>query len=199
MAEAMKAVPREKYMAERHKKSAYRAYSAFPIPPFTGQHTISAPNTYPLFYEPLDIEKGDVCLEIGTGSGYGAALLKEMVGKTGTIVTVETNRQTYEFGKNNLQKTGYEEVIVVHRDGTKGYPPEAPYDKIVVTASFFKIPSPLKEQLKAPGKLIMPVGQKRVQNLTMLMKDQEGNTQEKVLDQVLYVPLRGKHGYQKPK
>ncbi|NIQ04961.1 MAG: protein-L-isoaspartate O-methyltransferase [Candidatus Korarchaeota archaeon] len=196
LARAMRKVRREAFMPNQYVEYAYAPYSAYPIPPYTGNHTISAPNTYPLFYEPLKVKPGDSCLEVGTGSGYGAALLQELVGEEGKVVSIEANRETYDFGKKNLEDVTYTQVKVVHGDGTKGYPPDAPFDKIVVTASYVRIPQPLKEQLARPGKLIMPVGRSHLQYLTLLEKDADGNVREEVLDSVLYVPLRGEYGYQ---
>lgn len=215
MAEAVLSVPREKFMAERYKKHAYVETKPFPIPPFTGKQTISAPNTYPMFYEPLNIQPGEKFLEVGTGSGYGVALASEMVSNEGTVVTVERNRTTFEFAVENLQDAGYEtlivengqkslekvpegvEILVVLGDGTKGFPPWAPYNKICVTASYKKIPHPLKEQMSKPGRLVMPVGGKGFlgQTLTLLKKDEEGNFEEEKLAGVVYVPLKGEHGY----
>lgn len=193
--QAMKQVPREKFMPTRFKQHAYNLYRAFPIPPFTGKQTISAPNTYPLFYEPLKLQKNDNCLEVGTGSGYGAALLQEIIGRKGNVVTIEYNKKTYEFARKNLKDATYNEVTVLHRDGSKGYPPKAPYEKIIVAASFIEIPQPLKNQLSKPGQLIMPVGSTHLQTLTLLKKDNVGKFTQQTLDRVLYVPLKGEYGY----
>lgn len=197
MAEAMSKVKRELFMPERYKEKAYvHRNQAFPIPPFTSKQTISAPGTYPMFYEPLKIREGDRFLEVGTGSAYGAALAREIVGSEGKVVTVERNKITYEFGKKNLQKAGYDDVLVIHGDGTKGHPPEAPYDKICVTASFKEIPKPLKIQLAKPGKLVMPVGSFLWgQDLVLLEKNERGKFEEKVVGAVTYVKLIGEYGW----
>lgn len=197
LAKAMRTVPRENFMAKKFKKHSYNKYSPFPIPPFDSNHTISAPNTYPLFYEPIDLQEGDKCLEVGMGSGYGAALLKEIVGDQGTVITIETNPKTYEFGKKNLKNAGYDNITIIHGDGTKGYPPKAPYDKIIVTASYVEVPKPLVNQLAAPGKLVMPLGHRRQQFLTLLTKNENGKIEKQRLERVLYVPLKGDHGYKK--
>lgn len=216
LAQAMLKVPREKFMAERYRDHTYVETKPFPIPPFTGNQTISAPNTYPLFYEPLNIQPGDRVLEVGTGSGYGAAIATELVGKEGQVVTIERNRKTFEFAVNNLQKAGYEvfmaeekveylekelkepKIVAVLGDGTKGFSSLAPYDKICVTASYKEIPTPLKEQLKKPGRLVMPVGGGLYgQTLTLLIKNKEGEITKERLTGVVYVPLKGEHGYKK--
>lgn len=192
---AMKKVRRELFMAEEYKRYAYFD-EPFPIPPFTGMQTISAPHTYPLFYQPLELKKGDKFLEIGTGSGYGAALAREIVGKEGKVVTIETNKETYEFGKENLRKAGYKDVVVVLGDGSKGYPKFAPYDKICVTASYIEIPKPLINQLAKPGKLIFPLGPKYPsQELVLIEKNEKGKISKKSISEVVYVPLVGKYGY----
>lgn len=215
LAQAMLKVPREKFMAEKYRNQAYVETEPFPIPPFTGNQTISAPNTYPMFYEPLSIQKGDRILEVGTGSGYGAAIASELVGKKGQVVTIERNRRTFEFAVDNLRKTGYGtrmveedqevlkrdlegvEVVTVLGDGTKGFPLLASYDKICVTASYRKIPEPLKEQLRSPGRLVMPVGEGHYgQHLTLLRKGEKGNFKKEKLTGVVYVPLKGEYGYQ---
>lgn len=193
---AMLKVKRELFMPEKYKQNAYFPINqAFPIPPFDSKHTISALETYPMFYEPLDLKKGDKFLEIGTGSGYGAALARELVGKKGNVVTIERNRITYEFAKQNLKKAGYKDILVICGDGTKGYPPESPYNKICITASFIQIPKPLKEQLAKPGKLIMPVGSGWSQRLTLLEKDKRGEMRRRYLGDVIYVRLIGEYGW----
>jgi protein-L-isoaspartate(D-aspartate) O-methyltransferase len=195
MIAAMKKVKRELFMAEEYKKYSYFD-EPFPIPPFTGMQTISAPHTYPLFYQPLELKKGDKLLEVGTGSGYGAALAREIVGKEGKVITVETNKDTYEFGKENIKKAGYRDVVVVLGDGSKGYPRFAPYDKICVTASYIKIPKPLLNQLAKSGKLILPLGPKHPsQELVLIEKDEKGRINRKSISDVVYVPLVGKYGY----
>ncbi len=197
LAEAISKVRRELFMPERYKEKAYvHVNQAFPIPPYTSRQTISAPGTYPMFYEPLKLRSGDSFLEIGTGSGYGAALAREIVGKEGKVVTIERNKVTYRFSKQNLQKAGYQDVLVIQGDGTKGYPPQAPYQKICVTASFTRVPEPLKRQLAQPGRLIMPIGPTWLgQQLTLLTKSKEGKFTSEPKGAVTYVPLIGKYGH----
>ncbi len=192
---AMLKVKRELFMHKDYIRFAYYD-EPFPIPPFTGMQTISAPHTYPLFYQPLKVKKSDKLLEIGTGSGYGAAIAREIIGDKGLVVTIERNKETFEFGKNNLKKAGYKDVIAIHSDGSKGYPKYAPYDKICVTASYPDIPKPLIKQLKNGGKLIFPIGPKYPsQDLVLLEKDKKGEITTKKISEVIYVPLIGKYGY----
>src|SRR3989338_215922 len=193
---AMKKVKRELFMPVKYSKYAY-ADQPFPIPPYNGLQTISALHTYPIFYEPLKLKGSDKFLEIGMGSGYGSAVAKELIGKKGVVVSIEKNRKTYMFGKRNLSRTGYKDVITINDDGTKGYEKMAPYDKICVTASCNKIPEPLIEQLAKPGILIIPIGpQHPSQDLVMVEKDVSGKITKRKILEVIYVPLIGKHGYE---
>lgn len=192
---AMKKVKRELFTAENYKSYSY-IDEPLPIPPFTGKQTISAPHTYPMFYEALELKNGDVFLEIGTGSGYGAALAREIVGKDGKVITIETNKETFEFAKRNLHKAGYRDVVVVLGDGSEGYEKYAPYDKICVTASSSKIPEPLVKQLANDGKMIIPIGPVYPsQKLVLVEKDSKGMIKQKTINYVVYVPLIGKYGY----
>lgn len=195
MAEALRTVPRELFMPQKHLKYAYHDHP-FPIPG-DGDQTISAPYTYAMFYESLQLEPGDHFLEVGTGSGYGAALAKELVGEEGKVVTIETNALTFGFGKKNLEDAGYQDITVICGDGSKGYPQDAPYDKICVTAACPEIPQPLKDQLKIPGRLVAPVGPPSPyigQDLILLEKS-EAQTTTETIARVIYVPLKGEHGW----
>jgi protein-L-isoaspartate(D-aspartate) O-methyltransferase len=183
---AFSKVKRELFMPERYKKYAY-VDQPFPIPPYTAQ-TISAPHTYAIIYEALQLKKGDRFLEIGTGSGYGAALAREIVGKKGRVVTMEIVEETYKFAKRNLKKAGYEDVIIINGDGKLGYPFLAPYDKICVTAAAREIPPALIEQLADKGKLVIPIGPDLTQRLVMLEKE-NNKIKKKTLTYVVYVPL----------
>lgn len=198
MIEAMRKVPREIFMSENLLQHAY-VDEPFPIPG-NGQQTISAPYTYPLFYEPLKLTEGDRVLEVGMGSGYGAALARELVGDQGLVVTVEINKETYEFGLGNLKKAGYDDIRTIYSDGSIGFIELAPYNKICVTAACPKIPKPLINQLATPGMLIAPVGPLSHfygQDLQLLIKDKLGNEKIRNLSKVVYVPLQGKFGWNK--
>lgn len=198
MAEAMLRVPRELFVEPEYMDYAYIEQ---PLPiPGDGRQTISAPYMYPIFYEALELREGHRVLEVGAGSGYGAALAREMVGSTGLVVTVEINPITYRFALENLKRTGYEDVIVVLGDGSLGYPEMAPYDAICVTAACPDIPKPLIDQLAPQGKLIAPVGHTCDifgQDLVLLEKDEKGRTSRRALMKVAYVPLIGRYGWTK--
>lgn len=191
--EAMLKVRREDFIPP-----LYRDYAYFEVPlPLPGeQSTISCPHSYPLFYEPLGLNKGHKFLEIGLGSGYGAALAREIVGKEGLVVSIEIDLLTFEFARKNLQIAGYKDIILVKGDGSFGYPKMSPYDRICITAACDKIPPSLIEQLKIGGKLIAPVIEEGIQNLVLVEKTKKG-IKRRVICEVLYVPLRGKYGVEK--
>jgi protein-L-isoaspartate(D-aspartate) O-methyltransferase len=191
--EAMMRVPREKFIPEE-----YRDYAYFEVPlPIPGRNsTISCPHSYPLFYETLGLDGGDSFLEVGAGSGYGAALAYEVVGASGRVVTIEIDEETYRFARRNLKRLGYTQIHVILGDGSKGYQPLAPYDKIAVTASCPSIPEPLIQQLKPGGRLIAPVGSPDYpQDLILVEKGFNGSIRSKKIDEVLYIPLTGEYGW----
>lgn len=196
MAEAMLRVPREEFMDPAYVEYAYMD-QPFPIPG-DGRQTISAPYMYPAFYEPLQLKRGDKVLEVGAGSGYGAALARELVGSEGLVVSIEINPITYRFAKENLRRTGYEDIILILGDGSLGYPKEAPYDAVCITASCPEVPLPLIAQLGFPGRLMAPIGSPLDpfgQDLILLEKDERGEITRRKLMKVAYVPLIGKYGW----
>jgi len=180
--EAMKKVPRHLFVPEEYINEAYEDY---PLPIGEGQ-TISQPYIVAKMTELLEIKKGEKVLEIGTGSGYQAAVLAEVGAK---VYTIEILPKLAEKAKKTLSSLGYENVTVLVGDGFKGYIQEAPYDKIIVTAAPEKIPQPLIEQLKVGGKLVIPVG-KYDQELKVVTKKEEGIIVESVLP-VRFVPMVG--------
>ena len=190
---AMLKVPREEFIPETYRDYAYHEV---PLPLPGSDSTISCPHSYPLFYEALELAENDRFLEVGAGSGYGAALAREIVGENGKVITVEIDKETYEFALTNLVRSGYKDVLAVHADGSSGYGKEAPYDKICVTGACPRIPEPLIKQLGRPGKLVTPVGYRYSQDLILLEKSRKGNVRTRTIEKVLYVLLRGRHGWQ---
>lgn len=188
--EAMLKVAREEFIPLLYRDYAY---DEVPLPLPGEQATISCPHSYPLFYEPLGLGRGDRFLEVGLGSGYGTALAREVVGQEGVVVAVEIDPLTFAFARENLERAGYRDIVLVRGDGGLGYPELAPYDRICITAACPDIPSPLVEQLQEGGRLIAPVQEGGVQNLVLLEKRKEGVRRETIC-QVLYVPLRGRYG-----
>jgi protein-L-isoaspartate(D-aspartate) O-methyltransferase len=193
--EAMLKVPREEFMEPNLREYAY-SDSPSPIPG-DGRQTISAPYMYPVTYEPLKLKRGDRFLEVGAGSGYGAALAYEIVEGSGMVVAIEINKVTYQFALENLKRTGYGDVKLVLGDGTLGYPEASPYDAISITAASPNFPPPLVKQLKAPGRMIAPIGSAGIygQDLVLLEKGRGGELTKLTLMQVAYVPLIGEHGW----
>ena len=187
---AMKKVPRHLFIPPAYRNEAY---IDSPLPIGKGQ-TISAPHMVAIMCELLDLKEGDKVLEIGTGCGYHAAVVAEIVGKNGKVISIERIPELAEMARRNLKALGYDNVIVIVGDGSKGYEKEAPYDKIYVTASAPKIPEPLIEQLKPGGRLVIPVGD-LVQYLYIVEKDKEGNIKKENWGAVRFVPLVGEHGF----
>ncbi len=147
--EAMRKVERHKFIPRSLWDEAYEDY---PVPIGEGQ-TISQPYTVAFMTELLDVEPGNKVLEVGTGSGYQAAILAQMGAE---VYTVERIHSLYEKAKKVLQELGYENIKVFYADGTQGLPEFAPYDRIIVTASG-QLQQPLIDQLKVGGVLVAPV------------------------------------------
>ena len=188
--QALLKVPREHFIPPEYRDYAYLEV---PLPLPGAQATISCPHSYPLFYEPLGLGRGHRFLEVGLGSGYGAAVAREVVGDEGLVVALEIDPQTFAFGWANLHRAGYRDVVLVNQDGGSGYPALAPYDRIAITAACPAIPPPLIQQLAESGRLIAPVLQDDSQNLLLLEKTGAG-IQRRPVAEVLYVPLRGRFG-----
>jgi len=188
--QALLKVPREDFIPR-----LYGDYAYLEVPlPLPGEHaTISCPHSYPLFYEPLGLDEGHRFLEIGSGSGYGAAVAREVVGSGGLVVSVEIDPLTLEFARRNLEKAGYRDIVLVQGDGGLGHPESSPYDRMAAAAACVEIPPPLIEQLCIGGRLIVPVIEGDRQNLTLFEKGVEG-IQRRVICEVLYVSLRGPYG-----
>ncbi|MDI9394604.1 MAG: protein-L-isoaspartate O-methyltransferase [Euryarchaeota archaeon] len=160
------------------------------------RQTISAPHMVALMCEILELSEGHKVLEIGTGSGYNAAVMAELVGKTGHVYTVERIESLVNFASKNLKETGYKNITVLLEDGSIGYPSYAPYDRIAVTCAAPYIPETLLEQLKPGGIMVIPVGSYS-QELVRVEKDSNGSIHKKKKGDVIFVPMLGKHGFQK--
>ena len=184
---AMRSVERHRLVPEN---LASKAYSDRPLPIGHGQ-TISQPYIVALMTELLKLEPGDRVLEIGTGSGYQAAVLAECVE---TVVSIEIVGPLAQRSKSDLADLGYDNITVLHADGYFGHPEEAPYDAIIVTAAAEHIPPPLLDQLKPDGRMVIPVGRTGwTQNLVLVEKDREGKIRTRNMLPVRFVPLtRGK-------
>mgnify|MGYP006298929713 FL=1 len=184
--EAMRAVPRHEFVPENLRSAAYRNT---PLPIGHGQ-TISQPYIVAYMTAALELEPGDKVLEVGTGSGYQAAVLAEVVGQVYTIEIIEA---LAESARERLQGLGYENVTVRAGDGYFGWPEEAPFDAIIVTAAPGHVPTPLVEQLEPGGRMIIPVGPVfSVQTLILLQKERDGSVRTRQLLPVRFVPMTGR-------
>lgn len=189
---AMLRVPRHMFVPEYEQRAAY---VDMPLEIGHGQ-TISAPHMVAMMCEILELAEGHKVLEIGSGSGYNAAVMAELVGKTGHIYTVERIESLVNFAKENLKEMGYDNVTVLLENGSMGYPHYAPYDRIAVTCAAPYIPETLLEQLKPGGIMVIPVGSYS-QELIRVKKDSKGKICKKKKGEVIFVPMVGKHGFRK--
>jgi protein-L-isoaspartate(D-aspartate) O-methyltransferase len=190
---AIRATPRHLFVP---KKLEAQAYIDEPLPIGEGQ-TISQPSTVSAMTEALDVKPGQKILEIGTGSGWQAAILAKIAGREGFVWTIERFNSLSEAAKRNLENAGIKNVKVVLGDGSLGLKPNAPFDRIIVTAACPDIPQPLLEQLKAGGKMVLPIGDLYTQQMFLVEKVREGSITRKSLGGFRFVPLVGKHGFQK--
>lgn len=194
---AIMKVPREEFLPASHRDYAYADQ---PLPIGEGQ-TISAPHMVAMICEILSLKEGMKVLEIGTGFGYNAAVVAEILGPTGHVYSIERINSLAETAKENLKRTGYSENIsVIIGDGTKGYMEEMPFDRIYGTASAPRLPEPLEEQLKVGGILLIPVGEHRyMQDLIVITRKSEDEFEKKSIGGVAFVPMIGEHGWPEKK
>jgi len=187
--DAMRTVPREAFLPEPLQEFAYEDA---PLPIAEGQ-TISQPYIVALMTDALALEGGEKVLEIGTGSGYAAAVLSRIARN---VYTVERIGQLAEKAAAALADLGYGNVHVLHADGTRGWPDHAPYDAIVVAAGGPEVPESLKTQLKIGGRLVIPVGaDRRVQELLRVIRVSEDQYKTENIADVRFVPLVGEEGW----
>jgi len=186
---ALRKVPREAFLPQRLREFAYEDS---PLPIAAGQ-TISQPYIVALMTEALDLKGGERVLEIGTGSGYAAAVLAEIAAE---VYTVERIGELAEKAASTLEALGYRTVHVVHADGTLGWTAAAPYDAIIVAAGGPEVPESLKKQLKVGGRLVIPVGSDpRAQELVRVTRISNDEFKSEDLADVRFVPLVGKEGW----
>jgi protein-L-isoaspartate(D-aspartate) O-methyltransferase len=188
---AMREVPREAFVSEKYKDFAY---DDGPLPILENQ-TISQPYVVALMIEALGLKSSDRVLEIGTGSGYAAAVLSRVVAE---VYTVERIEALVQFSRKNIASLGYDNVFVHSGDGTLGWPEHAPYQGIIVSAGGPRVPSNLREQLAIGGHLVIPIGkEQRSQQLVRLTRVGEKKFEERKMGLVRFVPLIGEQGWEK--
>jgi protein-L-isoaspartate(D-aspartate) O-methyltransferase len=188
--QAMRAVPREAFIAA---ELAEFAYEDAPLPIDAGQ-TISQPYIVALMTAALELRPNDRVLEIGTGSGYAAAVLSRVASE---VYTIERHEELAQAATRRLRELGYANVHVLHGDGTLGWPEHAPYDAIVVAAGGPDVPKALLDQLAVGGRLVIPVGATpREQVLVRVRRTTDGRYPREELGGVRFVPLIGAEGWQ---
>lgn len=185
--QAMGRIPREKFLPASLQ---HIAYQDSPIPIGEDQ-TISQPYIVALMTQSLELQGGERLLEIGTGSGYQTALLAELAAE---VFTVERIANLSRQARAALESLGYTNVSFRVADGSRGWPEEAPFEAILVTAAAPDIIRPLREQLAEGGKMVIPVGSRQTQHLLRLTR-REGRFDREELGGCVFVPLVGRYGY----
>ncbi len=184
---AMVRVPRHEFVPPKFRSDAY---ADRPLSIGQGQ-TISQPFIVALMSDLLDLDSDDVVLEVGTGSGYQAAVLAKLVRR---VYSIEIVPELYRSATRRFERLGYSNVETRQGDGYRGWKDHAPFDGIIVTAAASSIPSPLVEQLKPGGRMLIPIGRPRAsQQLLLVQKDAEGRMTTRQLMAVRFVPLTGQH------
>ncbi|MGA2120851.1 MAG: protein-L-isoaspartate(D-aspartate) O-methyltransferase [Methanoregula sp.] len=184
---ALREIPRHLFIPTPYNTSAYEDA---PLPIGNGQ-TISQPYIVALMTELLDPRPEDRVLEIGAGSGYQAAILSMLVRY---VTTIERIPAVADLARENLAKIGLKNISIIVGDGTRGYPENAPYDGIMITAATPEIPKPLIDQLTFGGILVAPVGGREIQELITLTRNENGMVCSSH-GGVRFVPLIGEHGW----
>ncbi|NOY40038.1 MAG: protein-L-isoaspartate(D-aspartate) O-methyltransferase [Nitrospirae bacterium] len=184
---AMLKVPRHLFVDEPIQ---YKAYDDMALPIGDGQ-TISQPYMVAVMTELLELKGNERVLEVGTGSGYQAAILAELAAE---VFSIERMERLALRARERLRKLGYDNVHIITGDGTAGLPEKAPFDRIIITAGTPQVPDPLKEQLADNGILVAPVGARFSQQLIILRKE-KGKITEEYHTPCVFVPLVGKYGW----
>lgn len=187
--DAFLSVPREMFVGE---ELAHLAYGDHPLP-IEAQQTISQPYVVALMIQAAAIGTDDRVLEVGSGSGYAAAIISRIARR---VIGMERQHELVEVARQRVDRLGYDNVEIIEGDGTKGYAEQAPFDAILAAASGTHVPRALIDQLTPGGRLVMPIGgAERVQQLVKVTKQQDGSVAQQRLGAVRFVPLIGKEGW----
>lgn len=186
--DAVRQVDRRDFVPEG---SEHRAYRDRPIP-IPNRQTTSQPSLVAAMVDALELADTDRALEIGTGLGYQAALLSRLAA---AVWTVERFEDLAGAARINLEEAGYDNVTVVHGDGTRGLPEHAPYHGIVVAAAFPDVPEPLAQQLAEGGRLVQPLGPGGMEKVEVFTKEDGDLVRLRTLTGASFVRLHGEHGY----
>ena len=186
---AMNTVPRHLFVEDAFEAQAYGDH---PLPIGEGQ-TISQPYIVALMTQALNLKGHEKVLEIGTGSGYQAAVLAQLCDK---VYTVERLKSLHIGARKLFDQLQYFNILCRIDDGTLGWQEHSPYDAIMVTAAGPKVPEPLLTQLADPGVMVIPIGMERWSQELVLITKEQGQTSERVIEQVRFVSLIGNHGWQ---
>jgi protein-L-isoaspartate(D-aspartate) O-methyltransferase len=186
---AMNTVPRHLFVENAFEAQAYGDH---PLPIGEGQ-TISQPYIVALMTQAMNLQGHEKVLEIGTGSGYQAAVLAQLCDK---VYTVERLKSLHIGARKLFDKLQYFNILCRIDDGTLGWQEHSPYDAIMVTAAGPKVPDPLVAQLADPGIMVIPIGLERWSQELVVITKQEGRIAERVIEQVRFVSLIGNHGWQ---
>ncbi len=186
--EAMNTVPRHLFVEDALRAQAYGDH---PLPIGEGQ-TISQPYIVALMTQELKLSGSEKVLEIGTGSGYQAAILSRLCEQ---VYTVERIKSLHAQARKVFDKLRYFNILGKIDDGTMGWPDHGPYDAIIITAAGPKIPEPILAQLADPGILVMPLGQDRFSQDLVIITKKAGELAQKVIEKVRFVSLIGSHGW----
>ena len=187
--DAFRAVPREAFVGT---DKAHLAYGDHPLPIEAGQ-TISQPYIVALMIQAAAIKPNDVVLEVGSGSGYAAAIISRIASR---VIGVERQHELVEVSRERLRRLGFENIEIVEGDGTRGWRDGAPYDAILAAASGNHVPESLLSQLAPCGRLVIPLGRPgAVQQLVKVTRQEDGILVQEDLGAVRFVPLIGEEGW----
>jgi protein-L-isoaspartate(D-aspartate) O-methyltransferase len=190
--QAFKTIDRENFIPFNLKN---RAYEDNPLPLQRGK-SISQPTTVMLMTSALELRPGDNVFEVGTGSGYQAALIATLIGKQGRLTTTEVIPELVMSARAQLQKARLTNITVYEEDGGKGMPDKAPFDKIIITAACKEFPKPLLEQLKVGGTIVAPIGEQDQQIMVKAIKKKDKGLDMEFLGPFVFTPMYGKYGFE---